>query len=169
VEEIVGTYERKWGFPVCLGAIDGTDVPTLALTENHGDYINRKGYHSVLMQAVVDCHYMFRNIVVGWPGSVHDARVLSNSEIFTIGEENRLSPADYRVNVGGKAVRPVILGDPAYPLLSWLLKPYLENPNTIRQHRRFNYRLRRARVTAENVFARWKSRFRRFLRELTWK
>lgn len=118
------------------------------------------------MQAVVDCKYLFRDIVIGWPGSVHDARVLSNSEIFKIGEQNKLSPADYHVNVGGKNIAPVILGDPAYPLLPWLLKPYPENPNTIRRQRRFNYRLSRARVTVENVFGRWKGRFRRFLKRV---
>ena len=31
------------------------------------------------MQAVPDTNYLFRDIVVGWPGRVHDARVLSNS------------------------------------------------------------------------------------------
>lgn len=166
LENIINTYKRKWGFPACFGAIDGTHIPIIAPTQNHADYINRKGYHSVVMQAVVDCKYLFRDIVIGWPGSVHDARVLSNSEIFKIGEQNKLSPADYHVNVGGKNIAPVILGDPAYPLLPWLLKPYPENPNTIRRQRRFNYRLSRARVTVENVFGRWKGRFRRFLKRV---
>lgn len=70
------------------------------------------------------------------------------------------------MNVGGKNIAPVILGDPAYPLLPWFLKPYPENPNTIRRQRRFNYRLSRARVTVENVFGRWKGRFRRFLKRV---
>ena len=96
------------------------------------------------------------------PGSVHDARILSNSEIFKLGEAHKLYPGDYHVDVGGKDIAPVILGDPAYPLLPWLLKPYPENPNTIRKHRKFNYRLSRARVTIENVFGGWKGRFRRF-------
>ena len=166
LENIVNTYQWKWGFPACLGAIDGTHIPIIAPAQNHSDYINRKGYHSIVMQAVVDCNYLFRDIVVGWPGSVHDARVLSNSEIFKLAEQNKLFPADFRVNFGGKNVAPVILGDPAYPLLPWLLKPYPENANTIRKQRRFNYRLSRARVSVENVFGRWKGRFRRFLKRV---
>ena len=71
-------------------------------------------------------------------------------------------PEDYHVSVGEKFIGPVILRDPAYPLLPWLLKPCPENPNTIRLHRSFNYRLSRARVTVENAFGRWKGRFRRF-------
>ena len=31
------------------------------------------------MQAVVDCDYWFTDVVIGWPGSVHDAHVFSNS------------------------------------------------------------------------------------------
>ena len=147
----------------------GTHVPILAPTENHADYVNRKGYHSVVMQAVVDSKYLFRDIVIGWPGSVHDARVLSNSKIFNIGEQNKLLPADFCVKIGGKQIAPVILGDPAYPLLPWLLKPYPENANTIQQHRRFNYRLSRARVTVENVLhSAWHSRSTFLLARVSW-
>ena len=164
LENIISKYKRKWGFPACFGAIDGTHIPISAPYLAHSDYINRKGYHSIVMQAVVDCNYLFRDIVVGWPGSVHDARVLSNSKIFQSAEENTLLPKDFTVDVGGKRVAPVLLGDPAYPLLNWLMKPFPENPNTPRQYRKFNYRLSRARVTVENVFGRWKGRFRRFLK-----
>ena len=164
LENIINTYKRKWGFPACVGALDGTHIPIIAPAQNHADYVSRKGYHSVVMQAVVDCNYLFRDIVDGWPGSVHDARVLSNSEIFRLGEQNRLFPEGYHVNVGGKDIAPVILGDPAYPLLLWLLRPYPENENTERKQRRFNYRLSRARVTVENAFGRWKGRFCRFLK-----
>jgi hypothetical protein len=63
---------------VC-GAEDGTHIPILAPNKNHTDDINRKGFHSVLMQAVIYCNYIFRDVVIGWPGSIHDARVFSNS------------------------------------------------------------------------------------------
>ena len=67
------------------GTNDGTHVPILVPNENHADYVNRKGYHSIIMQAVVDHSNLYRYVVIGWPGSVHDARVLSNSKIFEKG------------------------------------------------------------------------------------
>ena len=165
LKSILETYREKWGFPMCAGAIDGTHIPIIAPKEDHTDYVNRKGYHSVVMQAVVDCNYLFRDIVIGWPGSVHDARILSNSSVYAKGNNKTLFP-DVRERIGDQDVPIVILGDPAYPLLPWLLKAYPENPNTPQSQRVFNYRLSRARMTVENTFGRWKGRFRRFSKRI---
>ena len=80
--QIINDYEQRWGFPMCAGAIDGTHIPIIAPSECHAEYVNRYDYHSIIMQAVVDCKYLYRDVVIGWPGSVHDARVFSNSSIF---------------------------------------------------------------------------------------
>ena len=74
-------FQSKWGFPQCIGAIDGTHIPIIAPKEHPLDYYNRKGYHSVLMQALVDDQYRFLDVYTGWPGSVHDARVMWNSKL----------------------------------------------------------------------------------------
>lgn len=86
--QVMDCYEKNWDIPMCAGATDGTHIPILAPQESHADYVNRKGYHSIIMQAVVDCRYTFRDVVIGWPGSVHDARVLSNSSIYKKGNDN---------------------------------------------------------------------------------
>ena len=84
---------------MCAGAIDGTHIAIIAPKEDHTDYVNRKGYHSVVMQALVDCNYLFRD-VIGWPGSVHNARILSNSTIYDKGNDNNLFP-DIWESIGG--------------------------------------------------------------------
>ena len=122
LHQVLQGYEERWRFPMCAGAIDGTHIPVLAPTDNHVEYVNRKGFHSVLMQAVTDCNYLYRDVVIGWPGSVHDARVFSNSTIFRRGNEQQLSPRDLVKEICGVDIPPFLVGDPAYPLLPWLLK-----------------------------------------------
>ena len=166
IARIVDEYNEKWGFPMCCGAIDGTHIPIIAPVENHADYVNRKGFHSIVMQAVVDSSYLFRDIVVGWPGSVHDARILSNSHLYRLGNDGKLFDVNLSQDIGGTTVKPLILGDPAYPLLPWLLKPYQHHPDITASQKNFNYRLSRARMTVENTFGRWKARCRRFLKKV---
>ena len=47
------------------------------------DYYNCKGWYPIITQAVIDHHGLFTDLCIGWPGSVHDTRVLSNSTLHT--------------------------------------------------------------------------------------
>lgn len=120
----------------CFGAIDGSHVPILAPHVSATDYYNRKGFHSIVLQALVNHEYLFTNTYVGWPGSVHDACILSNSEVFDR-EAGTLTPNSVKV-ISGVRVPVVILGDSAYPLLPWLMKPYT-GTGLSQTQRRFNY------------------------------
>ena len=96
----VNGFLHIWGFPQTAGAIDGTPIPILAPKEYHTDYYNRKGWHSMVMQAVVDHEYKFIDIASGWPGSVHDDRVFKDSAIYAKGENGSLFSVE-PVNING--------------------------------------------------------------------
>jgi hypothetical protein len=51
--QIIRRYEEKWGFPMRAGAVDGTHIPVLSPSQSHIDYVNRKGKHSIVMQAIL--------------------------------------------------------------------------------------------------------------------
>ena len=53
-QTIINGFQRKWNFPQCLGAIDGTHIPIKVPIIHHADYFNRKSFHSVILQVVCD-------------------------------------------------------------------------------------------------------------------
>ena len=92
------------GLPDVIGAIDGCHIPIKAPRENDSEYINRKCFHSLQLQAVCDGNLMFVDVYCGWPGSVHDATVL------------RVSPLaiDAKINETEMFNGCYIIGDQAY-------------------------------------------------------
>ena len=64
------------------------------------------------MRAVPDARYVFRDGVIGWAGSVHDARVLSNSELYNLGLQGKLFYINITERVLGVDFNPVIVREP---------------------------------------------------------
>ncbi|CAM4563129.1 unnamed protein product [Caretta caretta] len=131
------------GFPNCVGAIDGTHIPILAPEHQAGEYINRKGYFSIVLKALVDHKGCFTNINVGWPGKVHDACIFRNSGLFQKLQQGTFFP-DQKIAVGDVEMPIVILGDTAYPLMPWLMKPDTGSLDSSQEL--FNYRLSKCRM-----------------------
>ncbi|XP_053901516.1 uncharacterized protein LOC128846444 [Malaclemys terrapin pileata] len=144
------------GFPNCGGVIDGTHIPILSPEHQATEYINCKGYFSMLLQALVDHKGHFTNINVGWPGKVHDACVFRHSGLFRKLEEGTCFP-DQKITAGDVEMPIVILGDPAYPLMPWLMKPYTGSLDSSQDL--FNYRLSKCRMVVECAFGRLKARW----------
>ena len=115
--------------PNVVAAIDGTHIPIKALQNNHEDYFNRKHFYSYVIQAVVNSHGLYLSISTGYPGSLHDARVLRLSEMFDAAENENIL-MEPTMDLNGTVIRPLIVGDSAYPLKTWLLRPVKDNGNT---------------------------------------
>ena len=111
------------GLPNVIGAIDGSHVQIKAPKTCHEDYFNRKQNYSINLQGTVDGKGMFIDVSTGWPGSMHDARVLRLSSFYSKTTDGEIL-SEPEKSIEGIAVRPLLLGDSAYPLLSWLIGPY---------------------------------------------
>ncbi|KAK5639435.1 hypothetical protein RI129_011927 [Pyrocoelia pectoralis] len=146
---IMDRFHRKTGFPGIVGAIDGSHIPIIAPKENHTSYINRKSFHSVLLQGICDDKQLFMDCYAGEAGSIHDACMFRRSEIG-----RTLDGLDLPNNGH-------FLGDSAYPLKIKLLVPFRDNGHLTNIQRNYNTKHSKNRVVIEQAFAFLKGRFRR--------
>ena len=164
LQQVIYGFESKWQMIQCAGAIDGCHIPVKPPAQNHTDFYNRKGWYSIILQGVVDHNYLFTDVMVGWPGSVHDARVLANSNLYYKAINKKKLNSNH-IKILGKDIYPYLLGDSAYPLNTWLMKPFPHNSVLSDSQKSYNYRLSRARIVVENAFGRLKARWRRLLKQ----
>ena len=150
LKKIVEGFKDGLGFPQCAGVVDGTHIPIVSPEECPADYYNRKGFHSIVVQGMVDNVGRFMEVYIGWSGRVHDARVFVNSSLYKRGHDGTLFP-DWKETICGEDIPLLVLGDPAYPLLSWLMKAFPDNGSLSCQQKTFNYSLSRARVVVEHA------------------
>lgn len=121
------SFHQLTSLPNVCGAIDSSPVRLRRLPSSSPDtYLSKHGFPSVLLQVVADHNKIFWDVCVKAPGSVDDASHFRDSLLY-----NRLISGDVVwdkvVNVRGHAVRPYIVGDWCYPLLSFLLTPFNGN------------------------------------------
>ena len=107
---------------------------------------SNKILYCLQMQVVCDNNRKIRDVFIGYPGSVHDARVFRNSPLSN--------------SLGEKCQGFYILGDSAYPCLRNLLTPYKDTGNLTIVQRNFNKKLSHCRVLIEHTIGLLKQRFR---------
>jgi hypothetical protein len=155
-KEISDRIRKDKFFPKCVGFIDGTHLGlAFKPTKDGEEYFTRKQSYAVA--ALVSCDDMrrIRYLNVGWPGSVHDQRIFSNSKL-TINVPNMYSPQEY------------LLGDSAFTPTSFLVPAYKKYGGKVQLtagQKFFNDLVSSARCQVEHTIGIWKGRFP-FLREI---
>ena len=121
----IQSFEEFSALANIVGTIDGSHVRIKAPPNSAADYFSRYQQHDFIVQAVVNGNKIFTDFACGFPGSMHNARVLRGSGIFTRAERGEIFIAAI-VHVPGREITPYLVGDSAYPLSPWLMKPYPE-------------------------------------------
>ena len=158
VRDLVDNFQSVHGFPQCLGAIDGTHIEIKQPKMNYYEFINREGYTSINVQALCDYRYRLLDVVVKWRGSVHDARIFQKSSLNRKLRSGEIPHCPRQIVPDRDPVPVCILGDPAYPLLPFLMKEYGAGGSN-NEEGFFCYKLSSARIVIENSFGRLKARF----------
>eukprot|EP00794_Sanderia_malayensis_P020827 gene20827-22871_t len=78
-QNAIPTLRGRSLMPYVLGAIDGTHMKIRALKENEKDFYSRYQQYDVVCQGIVDGNMKFLDIVAGFPGSMHNGRVVAIS------------------------------------------------------------------------------------------
>uniref|UniRef100_A0A3P8S776 DDE Tnp4 domain-containing protein n=1 Tax=Amphiprion percula TaxID=161767 RepID=A0A3P8S776_AMPPE len=155
LEKMACFFKSRWRTPQCVGAIDSSHIPIIAPEKYPRDYCNRKGWHSLVLQAVVDGKGLFWDVCVGFPGSVCDARVLKQSHLWTILSDGQLLGQN-KATISGCDVGHYLIGDPAYPMLEWLMKPFSDTDRLTPEQHTYNYRLSSVQSVVQMAFGRLK-------------
>ena len=153
--------EELWQFPCCWAAIDGCHIPLKCPPgglQACKEYHNFKNFYSIVLMALVDSHYRFVWGSCGYPGNSHDSIILQSTELWSSIKSGNGLPSIGKT-IGKHSVPPLIVGDSAFPLATWLMKPYTNAVLSPKQ-RYFNYRLSRARMVTEGAYGQLKGRWR---------
>ena len=125
LKELIQRFESKFGFPLVVSCIDQTHMPIKQPNENAHDYFCNKMKYKLSVQAVGDENGCFLDVDCSWPGSVHDAKVFSNSYINKLFQKSKLRKIERKLSEDDTcSVGPVLIGDPAYPLLLGPMGPF---------------------------------------------
>eukprot|EP00743_Colponemidia_sp_Colp-15_P006483 GILK01006978.1.p1 GENE.GILK01006978.1~~GILK01006978.1.p1 ORF type:complete len:451 (-),score=22.95 GILK01006978.1:120-1472(-) len=149
--QIEKDFYNRQRFPRVVGAVDGSHIAIRPPRVHPDSYVNRKGYHSMVLQAIATADRRFIDVYVGWPGSSHDAKIFAASPI--------VNGVDSKVPIGW-----YILGDSAYPQRTYTCTPFKDYGNLSPRHKQFNYRHSSTRIVVEHTFGILKQRFRVLLK-----
>lgn len=158
--QVARTFYNRWNFPHCVGAVDGKHIAINKPAKSGSLFYNYKGFFSIVLLAIVDADYKFMYVDIGQTGSGSDAGVFNDSPFKAAIEAGTLNlPEADPLPHGDQPLDYFLVGDDAFALKTWLMKP-LPLRNMTHQQRVYNYRLSRARRVVENAFGLLAARFR---------
>ncbi|GLJ39502.1 hypothetical protein SUGI_0807160 [Cryptomeria japonica] len=152
-------FKDLTGLPNMCGAIDGSHIKIHKRPNNESIYKCRHNFYAILLQAVSDHRKIFWDVCVRAPGGTDDSTHFRESSLF-----NKLISGNVLmesvITIRGNHIRPYLVGDWSYPLLSFLLTPFSLNASGAHVQNVFDAALMRGMSSVEQAIGLLKGRWR---------
>ncbi|KAJ4716294.1 Harbinger transposase-derived nuclease [Melia azedarach] len=125
LESISKSFEELTGLPNCCGVIDCTRFKLVKIEGSKSSRDERVSEDSIAVQIVVDSSSRILSIVAGIRGDKGDSRVLKSSTLYKDIEAKKLLNSG-QISVNGVVIDQYLIGDGGYPLLPWLMVPFVD-------------------------------------------
>ena len=140
-------YARNHGMPGVVGVVDGTPVVLCQRPCVDGEvFWTRKGHYAMNLQLVCDDRRKILFYQSGWPGSVYDATVFGQSDLF-LHAAQYFSPGEF------------LIADAGYGGTWFICTPYRQPAASIPHNKVFNELFSSGRIVIEHVNGILKGRF----------
>lgn len=149
LESVSNSIQTLTGLPNCCGIID---CARFKIDEENG---SKSQEESIAAQIVVDSSSRILSIVAGFNGNKSDSRILKSSTLYKDIEGSYLLNSQ-PIDINGVSIPQYLIGDEGYPLLPWLLVPFVD-PQAKSSEENFNSALSLMRVSLLRTIASLKS------------
>ena len=144
--------QEKWQFPNAIGAIDGENITIIPLPNSGSNYCNYKHTNSIVLLALADPNYECLFADVGSNGRMSDFGIWDKSSLHHAIKSGKMEFLEPRaLYYCLEKVLFVIVGDDAFALKNYMMKPFPQRNLTI-EKRICNYLHSCARRISENMF-----------------
>ena len=138
IVKVATKFEDLWKFPNYIGALDGKHIALFQSFSGGSNYYNYKGFHGIVLMALVDANYKFLYVDIGCQGRLSDEAVYRNCSFYKSLTTGQLKiPAvrefldlsdmnDSFLNQNSRQFKMpyVTVVDDAFPLSRNCMKPY---------------------------------------------
>ncbi|XP_008188654.1 uncharacterized protein LOC103310940 [Acyrthosiphon pisum] len=81
-EKVAKDYYNRWGFPNCIGSLDGKHCQIKCPKNSGSSYFNYLKYFSLVLQGVADADKKFLTVEVGARGKQSDGGTFASSALL---------------------------------------------------------------------------------------
>ncbi|XP_069584666.1 putative nuclease HARBI1 [Ranitomeya imitator] len=107
-QQLKNDFYSVAGIPHVMGVLDCIHIALSAPHEQEEIYRNKKGYHSVNVQMIVDSNCKILSLFSAFPGSSQNSSILRQSSVFEGFESGRLT-GGWLIGGSGYACRPWLM------------------------------------------------------------